>query len=138
MPGLSATVMHQLIVQKGVSQSAPETLPVAPAQPAIFTVNPLGTGQALVTAGNTSRLVDPAHPARAGNAIVIYCVGLGSINPPVPSGTAAPRHPLRRTELPAVMIGPKAARVFVLGTDRGVCGAVPSQCRGAGRRYPRS
>lgn len=106
---------QQLVVQKGSTQSAPEALVVAPAQPAVFTVNQQGTGQAVVTVGNTSVLADVAHSVKAGDMIVIYCSGLGSVSPRTETGNAAPVNPLSRTAVPVVMIGGKSAPVLFSG-----------------------
>jgi uncharacterized protein (TIGR03437 family) len=35
----------------------------------------------------------PSHPAKAGDVIVLYVIGLGPTTPPVPSGTASPLPP---------------------------------------------
>ena len=86
----------QLTVQRGWTQSAPETLAVAPAQPAVFTVNEQGSGQAVATVGNTANLADTTHPVKAGDALVIYCAGLGAVSPPVANGAAAPAAPPSR------------------------------------------
>ena len=108
---ISANTAQQLVVQRGVSQSAPETLAVALAQPAVFTVNQQGTGQAYVTLGNTTQVADAAHPAKSGETVVLYCAGLGAVSPSVPSGSAAPAQPLSRAATPKVSIGGKAAKV---------------------------
>ena len=109
-------------MQRGISQSAPEMLPVAPAQPAIFTVNQQGTGQAVATAGNTSILVDVAHPVKARDTVVIYCAGLGPVSPQVETGNAALLNPLSRTQIPTVTIGGKSARVLFAGLVPGFAG----------------
>jgi len=119
---LGANMMQQLVVRRGVSQSAPETLPVAPAQPAIFTVNQQGTGQAIATVGNSQILADATHPVKAGDVIVIYCAGLGAVNPLVPSGSAAPTNPPGQTITPAVTIGGQPARVLFSGLTPGFAG----------------
>ena len=79
----------QLVVERGSTQSIPEAQPIASAQPGVFTVNQQGTGQAVVTVGNTANLADAAHPVSERDVIVIYCAGLGAVEPAVESGTAA-------------------------------------------------
>jgi uncharacterized protein (TIGR03437 family) len=95
---------------------------VAPAQPAVFTVNQQGTGQAIVTIGATGYLADAAHPARAGDALVIYCSGLGAVSPRVPSGSAAPAKPMSQTETPKLTIGGQPAQVLFSGLAPGFVG----------------
>ena len=107
-----ANTAQQLVVQSGVNQSAPETLPVAPAQPAVFTVNQQGTGQAFVTLGNTTQVADAAHPAKPGETVIVYCSGLGSVRPSLPSGNAAPSRPPSLAITPKVSIGGTAAKVL--------------------------
>jgi uncharacterized protein (TIGR03437 family) len=112
----------QLIVQRGWTQSAPETLVVAPAQPAVFTVNQQGSGQAVAMVGNTANLADATHPVKAGDALVIYCAGLGAVSAPVATGTAAPAAPLSQTGMPTVTVGHKSAHVLFSGLTPGFAG----------------
>jgi uncharacterized protein (TIGR03437 family) len=112
----------QLIVQRGWAQSAPETFAVAPAQPAIFTVNEQGSGQAVAMVGNTANLADATHPVKAGDALVIYCAGLGAVTPPVANGGAAPAAPLSQTGIPTVTIGHRPAHVLFSGLTPGFAG----------------
>jgi uncharacterized protein (TIGR03437 family) len=46
-----------------------------------------------------------AHPARAGDALVIYAIGMGATNPAVPDGAGAPVAPLAATVTPTVTFG---------------------------------
>lgn len=47
-----------------------------------------------------------SHPAKLGDALVIYTIGLGATTPAVPDGAGAPAsEPLARTPLPEVMFG---------------------------------
>ena len=97
---------HQVIVQKGPVATVPETVTVAPAQPAVFTQNKSGTGQAsvfAVQADGTQVLADAANPVAAGDAIVIQCAGLGAVNPPVDAGTVTPDSPPSTTVTPVTV-----------------------------------
>ncbi len=52
----------------------------------------------MIVDANTGALVTPATPARVGDVVVIYCNGLGAVDPAVPSGTPAPvEGPLSQT-----------------------------------------
>jgi len=87
---------HQVIVQKGSVATVPETVTVAPAQPAVFTQNKSGTGQAsvfAVQADGTQVLADAANPVAAGDTIVIQCAGLGAVTPAVAAGSVTPDSP---------------------------------------------
>jgi uncharacterized protein (TIGR03437 family) len=88
----------------------------------VFTVNQQGAGQAIATIGNTAVLADAIHPAKAGDTIIIYCSGLGAVNPPVTEGSAAPSTPLSQTQTPRVLIGGKSARLSFSGLAPGFAG----------------
>jgi len=42
-------------------------------------------------------LADAGRPVKAGDALVIYCGGLGPVDPPVDAGAATPADVLRKT-----------------------------------------
>ncbi|HLK17996.1 MAG TPA: putative Ig domain-containing protein [Bryobacteraceae bacterium] len=115
---------QQLIVTNGPALSVPQTITIAPAQPAVFT---LGDGSGVVfdvKPGKTDQvLVDAGHPMSAGDAIVIYCAGLGAVSPPVAAGAAAPSSPPAiTTNKTTVTIGGKSAQVFFSGMVGGFAG----------------
>lgn len=115
---------QQLIVTNGPTLSIPQTITIAPAQPAVFT---LGDGSGVVfyvKPGTTAQiLVDASHPMSAGGAIVIYCAGLGPVSPPVAAGSKAPSNPpATTTNKVTVTIGGKPAQVFFGGLVGGFAG----------------
>ena len=70
-----------LIAQNGVYSLA-ETLAVAAASPAVFTQSQTGQGAGVIVvakADGTQFESSAAHPASAGDALVIYCSGLGAV-----------------------------------------------------------
>ncbi len=77
----------------------------------------------------------------AGDAIVIYCAGLGPVNPPVAAGSAAPSSPPAVTTNPVtVTIGGKSAQVFFSGFVGGFAGPLSGErlpCPKASRRGTR-
>jgi uncharacterized protein (TIGR03437 family) len=84
---------HQMIVQRGTAASVPEPVTIAAAQPAIFTQDGSGQGAAIVVdtqADGTQFLVTPDNPASAGDTLVIYCSGLGPVDPPIAAGDVVP------------------------------------------------
>jgi uncharacterized protein (TIGR03437 family) len=85
----------QLNVKRGTqaSVSVPQALVVAQAVPGIFTVSEDGNGQGVVYRGNSINLAQPGNPAVAGDTVVIYCTGLGPVDPAVPDGAGAPLSP---------------------------------------------
>lgn len=68
-----------------------------------------------------------AHPARAGDTLVIYAIGLGATNPAVPDGAGAPSSPLATTDTPIVTFGggfatPTPGQVLFCGLTPGFVG----------------
>ena len=86
---LPLNVPTQLVVQRSGALSVPQTVSVAPAQPAVFTKDQSGHGQGVIVNGITNQLADTGAPVKAGDIVVIYCTGLGAVNPSVSPGTAA-------------------------------------------------
>lgn len=115
---------QQLIVSNGPALSVPQPVVIAPAQPDVF-AQANGSGIVFdVKPGNTAQaLVDASHPISAGDAIVIYCAGLGAVNQPIAAGSAAPSTPPATTTDPVtVTIGGKSAQVFFGGLVGGFAG----------------
>jgi uncharacterized protein (TIGR03437 family) len=84
---------HQVVVERNNAISVPVTTAVFNAAPAILSTAGNGLGQGhiyVVAASGAETLANQNAPATAGNTVVIYCVGLGPVNPAVPSGSAAP------------------------------------------------
>ncbi|MCZ6490028.1 MAG: hypothetical protein O7A06_05805, partial [Acidobacteria bacterium] len=80
--GIATNTEHQLVVRRGTSYTVPEPVTVAPAQPAVFTLNQSGQGQGLVfvATATTAVLADASNPARANDVVVIWCSGLGALD----------------------------------------------------------
>jgi len=119
-----ANTTQQLIISNGPALSVPQSVVIAPAQPAVFAQSD-GSGVVFdVKPGATAQIpVDADHPMSAGDAIVIYCAGLGPVNPPVTAGTAAPSSPpATTTNAATVTIGGKSAQVFFSGLVGGFAG----------------
>jgi adhesin/invasin len=89
----------------------------------VFT-DPSGRGIiAVFTADGRSFLAAPGSPATAGDVLVIYCTGLGAVNPAVPAGTAAPSSPLSETtNRVTVTLGGRPAQVAFSGLTPGFAG----------------
>ncbi len=117
---------HQLIVRRGNRYSVPAPVTVLPAQPAVFTTDLSGKGQGhiyVATAAGAQILADAASPAGAGDVLVIYCAGLGPVDPPVPAGTAVPFDTLRRTvNRVTASIGGRPAEIAFAGVTPGFAG----------------
>ena len=50
--------------------------------------------QILVVTDATYNLINAQHPAKAGDTVILWSIGLGATNPPVPDGVPAPFDPL--------------------------------------------
>jgi uncharacterized protein (TIGR03437 family) len=112
---------QQLVVQKGMAISIPQSVVIAPALPAIFTQNGFGTGAALINVYKPDGTPLPANsPVKAGYVITLYASGLGAVNPPVAAGSAAPASPLSKTVNPVtVTIGGAPAKGLFAGLAPG-------------------
>jgi len=125
LTGSEATV----VVETAAGRSAPRRIQIAPTSPAIFTLNGQGFGQGIVVFANTVVFAAPpipnasSRPAQAGDFLTIYANGLGAVNPPVLSGSAAPlTPPFAETALPTVTLGGRDCRVPFSGLVPGLVG----------------
>jgi len=119
---LGINTSQQLIVQRDNTLSVPQNVVVAAAQPGIYTQDQSGKGPGvIVDANQNNTLVTSAAPAHAGDTLVIYCNGLGTVSPEIPTGTPAPANgPLSQTvNLVAVTIGGLNAQVLFAGLTPG-------------------
>ncbi len=116
----SATV----VVTVGGHASAPQTVPIGPSSPGIFSINGQGTGQGAIVISATGEFAAPvgsisgsaAQPASRGQYITIYCTGLGNVTNRPATGAAALHDPLSTTtETPTVSIGGVPAKVSFSG-----------------------
>lgn len=119
--GIAANTQHQVQVQRGNTVSVPETVSVAAAQPAVFTIDQSGQGQGLIFVDGN--LAEASTPAQAGDVVVIYCAGLGEVTPPIAAGAAASSSPLSNTANPvSVTIGGVQTQVQFAGLAPGFAG----------------
>lgn len=116
----TGTVMVR--VRRGSESSAEQPVQVAAVSPGIF---PFGNSGAILHAA-TFQLVTESDPARPGEFLLIFCTGLGAVQPSVPSGQRAPSmEPLARTvSTPLVNIASPAmpAQVTFSGLAPGFVG----------------
>jgi uncharacterized protein (TIGR03437 family) len=114
---------YQISVQKDNVLSVPEQLVIAAAQPGVFTLNQQGSGQGVIFKSDGVTLADVNNPATVGETVVIYCTGLGAVNPPVAEGMPAPSSPLSHTvNQVTVSIGGQDAIVDFSGLTPGYPG----------------
>lgn len=100
--------------------SLEESLRVEMFAPALFTLDSSGVGPAALLHADY-QVVDAEHPARPGEAVLIYCTGLGqTLAPPLESGVPATGQ--RTLETPLVEIGGMNATVDFSGAAPGFAG----------------
>ncbi len=116
--------LQQVAVWRGTRRSAYTEVPVAVAQPAVFSLSQAGVGQGVIVDGERPGvLVDTANPIARGKAIVIYCEGLGAVNSPLLAGQEAPANPLATVRNPVtVTVGGQNATVLFAGLTPGLSG----------------
>jgi len=123
---LTPKTQYQLIVLRGSAISVPVTIGVMPAQPGILSTNGSGSGQGQIyrMTGTSAILAESQSPASPNDAIVIYCAGLGAVDPAVPAASGAPLGgPVSQTTAPvSVTIGGQAAQVLFAGLTPGFAG----------------
>jgi uncharacterized protein (TIGR03437 family) len=115
---LAVNAPHQLYVRRGNAASVPVPITIFENQPAILATAGNGAGQGHIYRINSGAqlLADVSAPAKAGDVLVIYCVGLGPVNPPLKSGDPAPLTSLEPiTGIAAVTIGGIPAKVDFAG-----------------------
>jgi uncharacterized protein (TIGR03437 family) len=121
--GMATDATLQLVVARSGAYSTPQPVTLADGGPAIF-LNAQGGGIAQIAEPDGSYpLVDATHPASAGDALVIYCAGLGAVTGSVAAGTISPSSPLAATvNTVTVTIEGISANVFFAGLTPGFVG----------------
>ncbi len=123
---LPINALHQVVVQRGTALSNPETVGVLSSQSGVFTKDLTGKGAGIVvrvTADGTQSVVGTDNPAHAYDALVIYCAGLGDVDPRQIAGQQATFSPLSQTlDGVKVTIGGVDAPVIFAGLTPGFAG----------------
>ena len=117
--GLPINTNHQILVTRGPTYSRPVSIDLAATQPAVFRTAPDGTqGHIYKVVDGIQILTNTANPAAPGDVLVMYCSGLGEVEPAIEAGLPAGANPLSRTvnEL-TVMIGGQRAQLFLGDTS---------------------
>jgi len=90
--------------------------------PGVYTIGPLGLGQAKAVNQNGT-LNSAQAPARRGEVIAVYATGLGPVVPSSPAGQGGPARPLSEASLAvAATIGGVPATVTFAGLAPGYAG----------------
>jgi uncharacterized protein (TIGR03437 family) len=116
-PGSQTQVIARAISGSGAEVDAvPAPISVGTAQPGIFQSG--GTQGAILNVAN--QLVNYLDPAGAGDVIVIFCTGLGALNPPAQTGQ--PANSGNAVIQPTVTVGGVAASLQYAGVAPGYVG----------------
>ena len=115
--GLAGHGSLPLVVNNGGILSNPVQIQVLPAQPGVFLVS----GQGALFHSDFS-YITPNSPASRGEQIIVYCTGLGAVNPQIEAGFPAPTSPLAISASPTVTIGGVSAQVSFSGLAPGFAG----------------
>ena len=103
----------EIVVSNPAGTSDAIIVPVGAVQPGIFFDPATGLG-AIVN--NDDGTVVWERPARAGGIVVIFCTGLGAVDPPGQTGLPVPTDPPAETLLPVeVRVGGRAGTVLFSG-----------------------
>ncbi len=115
-------VMVQM--RRGSETSEAQPIGIAAASPGIFAMNEEGTGPGAILHAEDFWPVSESDPARPGEFLLIFCTGLGPVQPAVASGQVGPgTEPLARTiSLPMVNIAGLPAQVSFSGLAPGFAG----------------
>ncbi len=122
LPAGSTSATVNVVVNNGGMSSAPVAVQVASVAPGIFSIPPgagyaaavnLGDGSIPAPAGAIPGY--PTHPAKPGDAILVYVNGLGAVNPPVANGAASLDATRYTVAAPSVLINGVSAQVLFSG-----------------------
>ena len=121
--GMTTNATSQILVTHDNAYSTPQSVTLADGGPGIF-LNPQGGGIAVgVKPDGTQYLVGPSSPTTAGDALVIYCAGLGDVNQSVAAGAVSPGSPLAMaSNTVTVTIEGISAQVLYAGLAPGFAG----------------
>lgn len=119
----STASSSSLVVRSGNLSSASVNVSLTSQDPALFTLLQSGQGPAAILHADGT-VVHPWNPVKAGEVLILFCTGLGAVNPTVKSGEAAPSaEPLARvTTLPSVRLDGRTAQMEFAGLAPGYVG----------------
>ncbi len=115
--GTTSGTASIVVTRASGAPSAPQTVPIVPAMPGIFTVNQKGFGQGFAYDNTTGAIPAPTGTVigsfkiapisiSSGHALIIACTGLGPVTPDIANGAAASEGGIRNTvAVPEVLIG---------------------------------
>jgi adhesin/invasin len=112
--------LYQVQVNNGGALSTPNSIEVAPHTPGIAA---LESGQVIAQSYPNYSLVTEATPAKPGDYVTIYLVGLGATDPPVAAGSPSPTYGLAHPLIaPTLNLNGNAVPVEFAGLTPGSVG----------------
>ena len=114
---LAPTQQYAILVSSNGALTLPDQIDVVPAVPGVAN---FGDGRIIAQHGLDYSLVDATHPAKPGEFLIIYLVGMGATNPSVASGTPSPVAPV--SIQPKVTVDGQTAAVPYAGLSPGAAG----------------
>ncbi len=117
---LVPTQQFPILVSANNAFTMPDTLDIVPLKPAVA-----GFADTHIIAQHSPdfSLVDATHPAKPGDFLVMYLLGMGPTAPLVATGVATPGVPLATVVTqPLVMVGGRIANVVFAGLTPGLAG----------------
>ncbi len=117
---LAATQQYPILVLVNGAVALPDQLDIVALQPS---VDVLTDGTLVAQHGADFSLVTTSKPAKPGELLVIYLLGMGPTDPSVASGAAAPSNPLAQvTAQPTITVDGNSASVYFAGLAPGFSG----------------
>jgi uncharacterized protein (TIGR03437 family) len=117
---------QQIIVQHGNALSVPMPIAIFNQSPSILSADGSGSGQGhiyVIGPGGVETQANASSPAHSGDALVIYCVGLGPVTPALSGGAAAPSSTLTSANaVVTVAFGGQIATPAFAGLTPGLAG----------------
>jgi uncharacterized protein (TIGR03437 family) len=114
---LKPNQQYATVVSANGALTLPDQIDVVPAAPGIAAT---ADGQVIAQHGVDYSLVDAGHPAKPGEFLVIYLVGMGATNPSVDSGGISPVAPV--TLQPTLTVDGQTATIIYAGLTPGFAG----------------
>jgi uncharacterized protein (TIGR03437 family) len=109
----------QIVARSGNALSNPQPVLIVPVRPAVFVMDARGQGAIVGTNG----VATAANPVKPGDVVVVYCTGLGAVNPPVEAGQPASLTTVSATISPVTAaVGGRPATVLFAGVTPGFSG----------------
>ena len=121
--GVSSDSTVDIVLTFKGTVSAPVTLPVKPASPALFTLDGSGQGQSAAL-NQDGKVNTSAQPADRGTIVSLFGSGFGEWSQPAPDGTIFGSTPPALKSDVSVTIGGVAAKVLYAGGAPGLVSGV--------------